>query len=199
MTVALVSPRKNIQSLVRSPAPHTHRRRRRHKHHNTHPPPRTPHTHPHRVRPLDSSPVVFIFIFISSSSTRTRTHVEHTTRTCFSPKFNIDGVSRLLSSFNTTSMPFRRANATREFAFPKSIPTTLMTAHARISPRARRRNECAWTRRATSSCLDVRGIRPSRTTPRCGVSRISYAIMTRARRQSHPSSVIFFSFLPSTF
>jgi len=41
------------------------------------------------------------------------------------------GVSRFDSSFNTTSIPFRRANATTLFAFPKSNPTTLIGASSR--------------------------------------------------------------------
>ena len=48
------------------------------------------------------------------------------TRTCFSPKFTIEGVSRLDSPFNTTSMPLRRASAMTLLALPKSRPTTLI-------------------------------------------------------------------------
>ena len=52
-------------------------------------------------------------------------------RTCFSPKFTMHGVSRLDSSFNTTSIPFLRAKATTLFADPKSNPTTLIERHTR--------------------------------------------------------------------
>jgi hypothetical protein len=44
--------------------------------------------------------------------------------TCFSPKFTIEGVSRLDSVFNTTSIPLRLANATTLLELPKSRPTT---------------------------------------------------------------------------
>ena len=43
-----------------------------------------------------------------------------------SPKLINDGVSRFDSSFMTTSMPFRRANATTFDFDPKSIPATDM-------------------------------------------------------------------------
>ena len=48
-------------------------------------------------------------------------------RTCLTPKFTMEGVSRLDSVLSTTSMPLRRARATTLLALPKSRPTTDMT------------------------------------------------------------------------
>jgi hypothetical protein len=48
--------------------------------------------------------------------------------TCLAAKFTMDGVSRLLSLFSTTSMPLRLASATTDVALPTSIPSTDMAA-----------------------------------------------------------------------
>ena len=48
-------------------------------------------------------------------------------RTCLTPKFTMEGVSRLDSVLSTTSMPLRRARATTLLELPKSRPTTDMT------------------------------------------------------------------------
>ncbi len=49
--------------------------------------------------------------------------------TCLAAKFTMDGVSRLLSLFSTTSMPLRRASATTDVALPTSMPSTDMAAY----------------------------------------------------------------------
>ena len=43
----------------------------------------------------------------------------------------MDGVSRLLSLFSTTSMPLRRARPTTLVALPTSMPSTLMAVSGR--------------------------------------------------------------------
>ena len=201
MTVALVSPRKNIQSLVRSPAHHAHQRRRRRRH-NTHPPPRTPHTPsfiPIRFAPV-SSPVVFFFqIFISSSSARIHKHthlllpeIQHRRRLTLT----------LIIQHHINPFPARQRHA--RVGVPKVDPD-----HAHDgAPIARR---CDARRARVVSVVDERALGCSSATSRrvtrargvcvCvydvydvrpyGVS--AYAIMTTTTR--HPVVVAIFSLL----
>lgn len=98
------------------------------------------------------------------------------------------GVSRLDSSFSTTSIPFLRASATTLFAFPKSIPTTLILRFDRSRSvfastfRARKRRALSRGSRARFSARRVASRVEAST---CAKRRVG-SIVEPSRRRALP-------------
>ena len=109
-------------------------------------------------------------------------------RACLSPKLIMLGVSRLDSSFSTTSIPFLRASATTLFAFPKSIPTTLILRFDRSRSvfastfRARKRRALSRGSRARFSARRVASRVEAST---CAKRRVG-SIVEPSRRRALP-------------
>ena len=97
------------------------------------------------------------------------------------------GVSRLDSSFSTTSIPFLRASATTLFAFPKSIPTTLILRFDRSRSvfastfRARKRRALSRGSRARFSARRVASRVEAST---CAKRRVGSIVEPSRRRGS---------------
>ena len=114
-------------------------------------------------------------------------------RACLSPKLIMLGVSRLDSSFSTTSIPFLRASATTLFAFPKSIPTTLILRFDRSRSvfastfRARKRRALSRDSRARFSARRVASRVEAST---CAKRRVG-SIVEPSRRRALPGSRVF--------
>ena len=114
-------------------------------------------------------------------------------RACLSPKLIMLGVSRLDSSFSTTSIPFLRASATTLFAFPKSIPTTLILRFDRSRSvfastfRARKRRALSRGSRARFSARRVASRVEAST---CAKRRVG-SIVEPSRRRALPGVLSF--------